>query len=96
LRNGWGGRSIASLLKSLLHNLGVLIVGFGVAFIGTRIDALLGIRGFASGFASAVGCLLLRPWISPTGMGDVLLLRTPDEGDLPGTVNDFDTPRFGI
>ena len=60
--------TIASLLKSILHNIGVLIVGFGVAFIGTRIDALLGIRGFASGFATAVGCLflslgfLLRVW----------------------------------
>jgi hypothetical protein len=60
LRNGSGRRSaIASLLKSILHNLGVLIVGFGVAFIGTRIDALLVIRGLASGFATVVGCLLL-------------------------------------
>jgi protein-S-isoprenylcysteine O-methyltransferase Ste14 len=60
LRNRSGGRSaIASLLKSILHNIGVLIVGFGVAFIGTQIDALLGIRGLASGFATAVGGLLL-------------------------------------
>ena len=54
-----GGAAIASLLKDILHNIGVLIVGFGVAFIGMGIDALLGIRGFASGFVTAVGCLLL-------------------------------------
>ena len=60
MRNGWGGRAaITNLLKSILHNIGVLIVGLGVAFIGTQIDALLGIRGFASGFATAVGGLLL-------------------------------------
>jgi protein-S-isoprenylcysteine O-methyltransferase Ste14 len=58
MRNGSGERS-ASLPKSILHNIGVVIVGFGVALIGTQIDSLMGIRGFASGFTTAVGCLLL-------------------------------------
>jgi protein-S-isoprenylcysteine O-methyltransferase Ste14 len=58
MRNGSGERS-ASLAKSVLHNIGVVIVGFGVAFVGTQIDSLLEIPGFASGFATAVGCLLL-------------------------------------
>jgi protein-S-isoprenylcysteine O-methyltransferase Ste14 len=53
------GEGSACLPKSILHNIGVMIVGFGVAFIGTKIDSFLGIRGFASGFAIAVGCLLL-------------------------------------
>jgi hypothetical protein len=67
MRNGPGEGS-ASLPKSILHNIGVVIVGFGVAFIGTQIDSLVGIHGFASGFATAVGCLLvslgflLRVW----------------------------------
>jgi hypothetical protein len=89
MRNG-SGEGSASLPKSILHNIGVAIVGFGVAFIGTRIDSLVGIRGFASGFATAMGCLLFEPRIYPTGMGDVLLLRTPDEGDLPGTAEGAD------
>jgi protein-S-isoprenylcysteine O-methyltransferase Ste14 len=58
MRNG-SGEGSASLAKSILHNIGVVIVGFGVALIGARIDSLVGIRGFASGLATAVGCLLL-------------------------------------
>jgi protein-S-isoprenylcysteine O-methyltransferase Ste14 len=60
MRNGSSeGSTNASLLKSILHNISVIVVGFGVAFIGTRIDSLLGIRSLASGFVTAVGCLLL-------------------------------------
>jgi protein-S-isoprenylcysteine O-methyltransferase Ste14 len=57
-----------NLFKSILHNIGVVFVGFGVAFIGTRLDALIGIGGFHSIFADAVGLLLvvfgflLREW----------------------------------
>jgi hypothetical protein len=32
-----------SLLKSLLHNIGVAIVGFALAFLGTSLDSLLDI-----------------------------------------------------
>lgn len=48
-----------NLFKSLLHNIGVVIVGLGVAFLGTRLDLLLGINGFDSIFASAAAWLLL-------------------------------------
>ena len=37
-----------NVIKSVLHNLGVLIVAFGVAFIGGEIDSLLGIPHFHS------------------------------------------------
>jgi hypothetical protein len=39
------------------------------------------------------GLPVLEPRISPTGMGDVLLLRTPDEGGLPGTAEGADYHR---
>lgn len=57
-----------SLAKSLLHNIAVVIVGFGVAFIGTRIDVLTGLKDFGSPVAIAAGWLLvgagfvLRAW----------------------------------
>jgi protein-S-isoprenylcysteine O-methyltransferase Ste14 len=57
-----------NLFKSILHNIGVVFVGFAVAFLGTRLDALIGISGFHSIFADAAGCLLvifgflLRVW----------------------------------
>ncbi|MGH6975059.1 MAG: methyltransferase family protein [Stellaceae bacterium] len=48
-----------NLFKSVLHNIGVVIVGLGVAWIGTLIDALLGVGEFHDMTASAVGWLLL-------------------------------------
>jgi hypothetical protein len=48
-----------NLLKSILHNIGVLMVGFAVGFAGRRIDSILGIVGFSSRYATAAGCLLL-------------------------------------
>jgi protein-S-isoprenylcysteine O-methyltransferase Ste14 len=50
---------IANLLKSILHNIGVVIVGFIFAFIGTRIDLLLGIKNFESLITIFLGSLLL-------------------------------------
>ena len=56
------------LLKSVLHNTGVVIVGFGFALLGRAIDSVLGVSGFRSVFATAVGLLLvsigflLRVW----------------------------------
>jgi protein-S-isoprenylcysteine O-methyltransferase Ste14 len=47
------------LLNSILHNIGVVIVGLGVALIGTRLDLLLRIRDFRSVLAAAAGVLLL-------------------------------------
>lgn len=48
-----------NFVKSLLHNIGVVIVGFGFAFLGTAIDSLLGITEFDFLFATTVGWLLL-------------------------------------
>jgi protein-S-isoprenylcysteine O-methyltransferase Ste14 len=47
------------LFKSLLHNIGVVIVGLGFAFVGTKLDSRLGISGFHSIFATAAAWLLL-------------------------------------
>jgi protein-S-isoprenylcysteine O-methyltransferase Ste14 len=57
-----------SLLKSILHNIGVVVVGLGFAYLGTRVDVLLGIRRFHSFLTTTVGQLLviigflLRVW----------------------------------
>jgi protein-S-isoprenylcysteine O-methyltransferase Ste14 len=48
-----------NLLKSILHNIGVLIVGLGVAYLGTRVDALLGISALTFPFATSAAWLLL-------------------------------------
>jgi protein-S-isoprenylcysteine O-methyltransferase Ste14 len=47
------------LLKSILHNIGVLIVGFIFAWLGTRVDMLFGIAAFSSVFITIAACLLL-------------------------------------
>ena len=48
-----------NVLKSLLHNIGVVIIGFGVAFIGTKTDFVFQIHRFHSALAIAAGWLLL-------------------------------------
>jgi protein-S-isoprenylcysteine O-methyltransferase Ste14 len=48
-----------NLLKSLLHNIGVVLVGLAVAYIGTRLDSLLRVRDCRSLSATVAGCLLL-------------------------------------
>ena len=48
-----------NLLKSLLHNIGVVLVGLGIAYIGTRIDSFLGVGDFRSLGATVAGCVLL-------------------------------------
>ena len=56
------------LIKSVLHNIGVLAVGFGVALLGVRLDSLLGITRFhslvaaISGWILLAGGFLLRVW----------------------------------
>jgi protein-S-isoprenylcysteine O-methyltransferase Ste14 len=47
------------LVKSILHNIGVVAVGLIVAFIGTRLDSLLSLRDFGSVPAAIAGSLLL-------------------------------------
>ena len=48
-----------NLLKSILHNIGVVIVGFIFAFLSTKLDSLLGINDFKSLFTITLGLLLL-------------------------------------
>jgi len=48
-----------NLLKSMLHNLGVVSVGLGMAYLGTRVDSLLGVSAFASPLVKAAALLLL-------------------------------------
>ena len=52
-------KNLINLFKSILHNIGVAIVGLGVAFIGTRLDSLLRIHRFNSILATAAAWLLL-------------------------------------
>jgi protein-S-isoprenylcysteine O-methyltransferase Ste14 len=56
--NNYRGKQLVNLLKSLLHNIGVVIVGIGFAFLGTRLDSLLGITEFHSVLA------LVTAWVS--------------------------------
>ncbi|MGH7699313.1 MAG: methyltransferase family protein [Gemmatimonadales bacterium] len=49
----------ANLLKSALHNVGVVIVGLGVAYLGTIVDSFIGVAGLASTLATTVGSLLV-------------------------------------
>ena len=49
----------ANLLKSILHNLGVVLVGFGFAFLGREIDSFLGITDFHSVFTAIAAWLCL-------------------------------------
>jgi hypothetical protein len=48
-----------NLFKSILHNVGVVLVGLGVALLGRKIDSLLGVSGFHSTTAAAIGFFLL-------------------------------------
>jgi protein-S-isoprenylcysteine O-methyltransferase Ste14 len=48
-----------SLMKSILHNMVVAAVGFGVALIGTGLDALLRLPDFRSLVAAILGAILL-------------------------------------
>src|SRR5262245_22456099 len=57
-----------NLLKSILHNVGVVIVGIGFAYVGAKVDSLLGISTLASPLLKPAGVLLvlmgflLRVW----------------------------------
>ena len=58
----------ANLLKSILHNIGVALVGVGLAYVGTIVDSVLGITAFGSSLVKGAGLLLvalvflLRVW----------------------------------
>lgn len=50
---------LVTLLKSILHNIGVVIVGLGLVYLGTILDSLLGVPAFVSPLAMAAALLLL-------------------------------------
>ena len=57
-----------NLLKSLLHNIGVVIVSLALAYLGTSVDSLIGLPRFSSSLAAVFGVslilcgFLLRTW----------------------------------
>ena len=53
------GTMITVIAKSILHNIGVLLVSLLVAHLGRYVDSLLGIAFFSSAIASIAGCFLL-------------------------------------
>ncbi|HEU4833185.1 MAG TPA: isoprenylcysteine carboxylmethyltransferase family protein [Pyrinomonadaceae bacterium] len=48
-----------NLFKSLLHNVGIVILSLALAYLGTIIDSVLGLRSLTSTLATTVGVLLL-------------------------------------
>src|SRR5215475_2627340 len=66
----WGSlttdETMAILFKSILHNIGVVLVGIALAYLGKMVDSILGFPAFTSPFLTgwlllAVG-FLLRVW----------------------------------
>ena len=55
---------LVNLLKSILHNIGVVAVGFGVAYAGKWVDSVFKLHSFASAYAIAAGALLLAAGFS--------------------------------
>ena len=51
--------NLTPLLKSILHNIGVVIVGLGIALLGTKVDSFLGIGDFRSTLTAIPGGLLI-------------------------------------
>jgi protein-S-isoprenylcysteine O-methyltransferase Ste14 len=50
---------LSPVTKSVFHNLGVVIVGLAIGWIGTRLDLLFRIPDFSSTLSTFVGSLLL-------------------------------------
>jgi len=48
-----------NFLKSILHNVGVVLVSLGLAHLGSVLDSLLGVSTFSSSMAATGGLLLL-------------------------------------
>jgi protein-S-isoprenylcysteine O-methyltransferase Ste14 len=53
------GAMITVIAKSILHNIGVVLVSFLVAYLGRGADLLLGIASFSSTATCIAGCVLL-------------------------------------
>ena len=50
---------MSNLVKSILHNIGVVIVGMALAYLGTMADSLLGAPSLASAPTKVIGSVLL-------------------------------------
>ncbi len=50
---------MTNLLKSVLHNIGIVMFSLGLAYLGTVVDSLLGLPTLASRLAAIVGILLV-------------------------------------
>jgi protein-S-isoprenylcysteine O-methyltransferase Ste14 len=50
---------IVILLNSILHNIGVVLIGLALAYLGTRVDSFFEFPAFASALATTVGWLLV-------------------------------------
>lgn len=67
-REPLSGAATINLLKAVAHSVGVVLVGFGVAYLGTRLDLLLHWPNFHSTIATVAGWVLvdagflLRVW----------------------------------
>ena len=48
-----------NLLKSIIHNIGVVFVGLAIAYLGTMVDSLLSISAFGSYLTKAAGLMLV-------------------------------------
>ena len=48
-----------NILKSVLHNVGVVIASLALGYLGTLVDSLLGIPKFSSPVTAALGVLLI-------------------------------------
>jgi protein-S-isoprenylcysteine O-methyltransferase Ste14 len=66
--NNSASNEFASVLRSILHNIGVVIVGFLIASIGAKLDAHFGFAEFKSPFSTIAAYLciaigfFLRVW----------------------------------
>jgi protein-S-isoprenylcysteine O-methyltransferase Ste14 len=52
-------QNLMNLLKNIFYNVGVVMLGLGLALLGTKLDGVLWIREFNSGFAASSGLVLL-------------------------------------
>ena len=75
------GIEAAILAKSVLHNIGVVLVGFCFALLGRAIDSFLGIAKLHSRFVIAAAVLLLCIGFV-SRLVDVPLLHAAYEGHL--------------
>jgi protein-S-isoprenylcysteine O-methyltransferase Ste14 len=50
---------LVNLLKSILHNIGVVLVGFGIAYLGSMADLFFGLSAIAAPVIKVAALLLL-------------------------------------